>query len=58
MKYEKIFFLDLGSRTKRAIGGSHVTEYYAQYLDGRWRYVELALIADKLVVRNYVLKHY
>ncbi|CAG9533789.1 unnamed protein product [Cercopithifilaria johnstoni] len=44
---------DWGSRNKRSIGGSHTAEYYAQYLDERWRYVELALIADKLVFEKH-----
>ncbi|MCP9256932.1 Disintegrin and metalloproteinase domain-containing protein 12 [Dirofilaria immitis] len=44
---------DWGLRSKRSIAGSHVAEYYAQFLDGRWRYVELALIADKLVFEKY-----
>lgn len=50
---KKETFLDWGSRSKRAIGGSHTAEYYAQFLDGRWRYVELALIADNIVVCNF-----
>ncbi|VBB30894.1 unnamed protein product [Acanthocheilonema viteae] len=41
---------DWGLRSKRSIVGSHTAEYYAQFLDERWRYVELALIADKLVL--------
>uniref|UniRef100_A0AAF5PUH9 Reprolysin n=1 Tax=Wuchereria bancrofti TaxID=6293 RepID=A0AAF5PUH9_WUCBA len=44
---------DWGLRSKRSIGGSHTAEYYAQFLDDRWRYVELALIADKLVFEKY-----
>uniref|UniRef100_A0A183DKU0 SAM-dependent methyltransferase n=1 Tax=Gongylonema pulchrum TaxID=637853 RepID=A0A183DKU0_9BILA len=39
-----------GGRRKRSADGSHTADYYKQYLDGRWRYVELALIADRLVV--------
>uniref|UniRef100_A0A0R3RSE1 Peptidase M12B domain-containing protein n=1 Tax=Elaeophora elaphi TaxID=1147741 RepID=A0A0R3RSE1_9BILA len=48
-----IFKIYWGSRSKRYTGGSHTAEYYAQYLDERWRYVELALIADKLVFEKH-----
>ncbi|VDK81598.1 unnamed protein product [Litomosoides sigmodontis] len=41
---------DWGSRNKRSISRSHTAEYYSQFLDERWRYVELALVADKLVL--------
>ncbi|EFO19855.2 reprolysin [Loa loa] len=44
---------DWRPRNKRSVGGSHTAEYYAQFLDGRWRYVELALVADKLVFERH-----
>ncbi|VDN03410.1 unnamed protein product [Thelazia callipaeda] len=36
------------SKKKRSISASY--DYYSDYLDRRWRYVELALIADHLVL--------
>lgn len=30
-----------------------VPDYYKQYLDGKWRYVELALVSDHALVSSH-----
>ncbi|KHN71231.1 Disintegrin and metalloproteinase domain-containing protein 12 [Toxocara canis] len=40
-------------REKREAGGTRTAEYYSDFLDGKWRYVELALIADHSVYEKY-----
>ncbi|VDK17287.1 unnamed protein product [Anisakis simplex] len=41
------------SSSAKGVGGTRTAEYYSEFLDGRWRYVELALIADYSVYVKY-----
>uniref|UniRef100_A0A915C9F5 Disintegrin and metalloproteinase domain-containing protein 19 n=1 Tax=Parascaris univalens TaxID=6257 RepID=A0A915C9F5_PARUN len=44
---------DWTRRDKRQPGSTRTADYYAAFLDGKWRYVEFALIADYSVYEKY-----